>query len=65
MSHQREAMRGFTLHQSNPPCRDVNINVFIICTLTGQEDYVRFMSVNSANLSPPGQLKIGCKDGSK
>ena len=64
MSHKREAMRGFILHQSNPPCRDVNINALLPCTLTGQEDYVRLMSVNSANPSPLGQLKIGCKDGS-
>ena len=57
-------MRGFILHQYNPPCRDVDKNELLPCTLTGQEDYGRLMSVNSANPSPPGQLKIGCKDGS-
>ena len=62
-SHEKEAIRGFILHQSNPPCRDVDTNKLIPCTLTGQEDYQRIMSVNSANPSSLGQLKIGCKDG--
>ena len=65
VSHKREAMRGFILHQSNPPCRDVDTNKELKpCTLTNQNDYMRLMSVNSANPSPPGQLKISCKDGS-
>ena len=61
-NHEKEAIRGFILHQSNPPCRDVDTNKLIPCTLAGQEDYQRIMSVNSANPSFPG-LKIGCKDG--
>ena len=64
VSNKMEAMRGFILHQSNPPCRDVETNKLMPCTLTGQEDYQKLMSVNSANPSAPGQLKIGCKDGS-
>ena len=61
-NHKKEAIRGFILHQSNPPCRDVNKNKLIPCTLTGQEDYQRIMSANSPNPSSP-ELKIGCKDG--
>ena len=61
-SHEKEAIRGFILHQSNPPCRDVDTNKLIPCTLTGQEDYQRILSVNSANPSSP-ELKIECKDG--
>ena len=57
-------MKGFILHQFNPPCRAVDDNERLPCTLTGQEDYQRLMSVNSANPSPPGRLNIGCKDGS-
>ena len=65
MSHQREVMRGFILHQSNPPCRDVDTNKELKpCTLSNQNDYMRLMSVNSRNPSHPGQLKITCKDGS-
>ena len=65
MSQKREAMRGLILHQSNPPCRDVDTNKQLKpCTLTNQDDYMRLMSVNSANPSPPRQLKISCKDGS-
>ena len=64
MSHQREAMRGFILHQSNPPCRDVDTNKERkACTLTNQDDYQRLMSLNSAPFLP-GQLKISCKDDS-
>ena len=63
-SHKKEAMTSFILHQSNPSCRDGNTNALIPCSLTGQEDYQRLMSANSANASPPGQLKISCKDGS-
>ena len=62
--HKEAAMRGFILHQSNPPCRDVNANNSIPCTLTGQEDYQKLRSVNSANPSTTGELKISCKDGS-
>ena len=41
-----EAMRGFILHQANPPCRDLNADQRIPCTVTGQEDYERLMSGN-------------------
>ena len=65
VSHKREAMKGFILHQSNPPCRDVDTNRELKpCTLTNQDDYMSLMSVNSANPSPPSQLNISCKDGS-
>ena len=63
-NHKQDAITGFILHQSNPPCRDVDTNKLIPCTLTGQEDYQNIMSENSANPSSPGQLKIECKDGS-
>ena len=59
-NHEKEAIRGFILHQSNPPCRDVDTNKLIPCTLTGQEDYQRIMSVNSANPSFP---RLGVKTG--
>ena len=66
MSHKRGAMRGFILHQSNPPCGDVDTNKELKpCTLTNQDDYMRLMSVKSANPSSPGQLNISCKGGSK
>ena len=64
VNYKKEAMRGFILHQPNPPCRDVDTNKLIPCTVTGQDDYGRLVSVNSANPSPPGQLKINCKGGS-
>ena len=41
-----KAMRGFILHQSNPPCRDLNADKRIPCTVTGQEDYERLTSAN-------------------
>ena len=64
--HKEAAMRGFILHQSNPPCRDVNTTAYegLPYTLTGQEDYQKIWSVNSANPSPAGTLNIGCEDGS-
>ena len=64
--YKEAAMRGFILHQSNPPCRDVNTTAYqgLPCTLTDQEDYQKIRSVNSANPSPAGTLNIGCKDGS-
>ena len=64
MSHKKAAMTGFILHQSNPPCRNANVNKRIPCTLTGQEDYNKLISVNS-NASPPGKLNIDCKGGSE
>ena len=64
VNYKKEAMRGFILHQPNPPCRDVDTSKLIPCTVTGQDDYERLVSVNSANPSPPGQLKINCKGGS-
>ena len=64
VNYKKEAMRGFILHQPSPPCRDVDTNKLIPCTVTGQDDYERLVSVNSANPSPPGQLKINCKGGS-
>ena len=60
MDHKQDALRGFVLHQSNPPCHDVDTNKLIPCTLTNQDDYDRLRSGNSA----PGQLNIRCKDGS-
>ena len=65
IGHKKAAMRGFILHQSNPPCHDVDTNKELKpCTLTSQNDYHKLMSVNTANPFPLGQLKIGCKDGS-
>ena len=61
VSHQKEAMRGFILHQSNPPCGNVDTSKERKpCTLTDQDDYQRLMSVSSANPSPPGQMRIAC-----
>ena len=65
LSHKREAMRSFILHQSNPPCRDVNANNQLRpCTLTNQEDYHRIMSINPKIPSPQGQMRLNCRDGS-
>ena len=65
LSHKKEAMRGFILHQSNPPCHDVDTNKELIpCTLSKQEDHQRLMSVNSHHPAPQGQMKLNCKDGS-
>ena len=58
--HKQEALRGFILHQSNPPCHAVDTNKLIPCTLNNQDDFERLRSGNSA----PGQLNIGCKDDS-
>ena len=63
MSHQREVMRGFILHQSNPPCRDVDTNRELKpCTLTNQKDYNKLMSENSHHPAPEGKMKLSCKD---
>ena len=63
VSHQREAMRGFILHQSNPPCRDVDTNKQLKpCTLTNQKDYNKLMSENSHHPAPEGKMKLSCKD---
>ena len=63
LNNQKAAMRGFILHQSNPPCRDVDTNKLIPCTLTNQDDYQRLMSENTRYPAPQGQMKVGCKDG--
>ena len=63
-SHQKEAMRSFILHQSNPPCRDVDTNKERKpCTLTNQYDYQRLMLANTRYPAPQCQLNILCKDG--
>ena len=65
VGHKMEAMTDFILHQSNPPCRDVNTNnEFKPCTLTNQEDYNRFRYGNSDCLATSGQMMPSCKDGS-
>ena len=60
VSQQREAVRGFILHQSNPPCRDVETNIFKPCTLSDQGDLRRLQSVNSHE----EQTRLSCKDDS-
>ena len=58
-------MRGFILHQSNPPCGDVDTSKERIpCTLTSQDDYQQLMAVSSHYPDPPDQMKLGCRDGS-
>ena len=64
MSHQREAMRGFILHQSNPPCRDVETNSFKPCTLSDQDDLQRLQSVNQHHPAHEHQTRLSCRDGS-
>ena len=59
VDHKQDALRGFVLHQSNPPCHDVDTNKLILIK-TNQDDYDRLRLGNSA----PGQLNIRCKDGS-
>ena len=58
-----EAMTGFILHQSNPPCRDVDTNKELQpCTLSSLEDY---QGLRYGDLScPAAQGQTGCKDGS-
>ena len=64
MGHKMEAMTDFILHQSNPPCRDMNTNNELKpCTLTNQEDYNRFRYGNSDCLATSVQMMPSCKDG--
>ena len=64
MNYKKEVIRGFILHQSNPPCHDVDTNTLMPCTVTGQEDFQRLVSANPATPYPPGQPKVNCRDGS-
>ena len=48
MNYKKEVIRGFILHQSNPPCHDVDTNTLMPCTVTGQQDFQRLVSVNPA-----------------
>ena len=65
VNHKKEAMRGFILPQSNPPCRDVNTtNELKPCTVTNQEDYNRFRYGKPDCLALSGQMMPSCKDGS-
>ena len=64
VNYKREVIRGFILHQSNPPCHDVDTNTLMPCTVTGQEDFQRLVSVNPATPYPPGHPKVSCRDGS-
>ena len=65
VNHKKEAMRGFILHQSNPPCLDLNTNNELKpCTVTNQEDYNRFRYGNPDCPAPSGQMMPSCKDGS-
>ena len=58
-----EAMTGFILHQSNPPCRDVDTNKELKpCTLSSLEDYQGLRYGDSSCPAALGQT--GCKDGS-
>ena len=57
-----EAMTGFILHQSNPPCRDVDTNKDLKpCTLSSLEDYQALRYGDSSY--PAAQGQTGCKDG--
>ena len=62
VGHKLEAMTDFILHQSNPPCRDVNTNNELKpCTLTNQEDRFRYGKPDCLELS--GQMMPSCNDG--
>ena len=64
MVHKEEAMTDFILHQTNPPCRDVNKTRGLKpCTVTNQEDYKNLRSGNSECLASSGQMMPSCKDG--
>ena len=49
MNYKKEVIRGFILHQSNPPCHDVDTNTLMPCTVTGQEDFQR-LHIRQASL---------------
>ena len=58
-----EAMTGFILHQSNPPCRDVDTNKELKpCTLSSLEDYLELRYGDPS--CPAAQCQARCKDGS-
>ena len=58
-----EAMTGFILHLSNPPCRDVDTNKELKpCTLSSLEDYQGLRYGDPS--CPAAQGQTGCKHGS-
>ena len=58
-----EAMTGFILHRSNPPCRDVDTNKELKpCTLSSLEDYQGLRYGDPS--CPAAQGQTGCKRGS-
>ena len=58
-----EAMTGFILHRSNPPCRYVDTNKELKpCTLSSLEDYQGLRYGDPS--CPAAQGQTGCKDGS-
>ena len=56
-------MRGFILHQSNPPCCDVDRDKLMPCYLTNQDDYMRLITGNLKVSSFHGHFNMKqCKD---
>ena len=65
LDHMKEAMRRFVLHESNPPCHNVDTNRKLTpCTVSNHKDYQRLMAINSNRSPPQDQMKLNCRDGS-
>ena len=58
-------MTSFILHQSHPPCRDIDTRKELVpCTINNPEDYGSLMSGHSPSRVNQHQMRPGCKDGS-
>ena len=64
MSHKEEALTDFIIHQSYPPCRDMDRTKELRpCTVTNQKDYTNLRSGNSECVAPSGHMMPSCRDG--
>ena len=58
-------MTSFILHQSDPPCNDVDTRKELVpCTFNSPEDYGSLLSGHSPSRVYKHQMRPGCKDGS-